>query len=188
MIARRVRQALLVSRDGVPCSCLLVLLFTLCGHSLATVTVQAHLTDPTGAAVPISFVQFDLMNCGFNIPAVVQAPVRPPVSFVQRTVRMRPVAGVVSGTIYGNDEISCGGVQSSLWHVTAYSDSNTPIVCKNGVLSSHLSTAKIPTTESGESMTLPKLCPTPLQNTEKDCTRLHARQMLSTCKCNHSVG
>src|SRR6266566_5653466 len=30
--------------------------------------------------------------------------------------------------------------------------------------------------------------PTPLQNTEKDCTRLHARQMLSACKCNHSVG
>ena len=35
---------------------------------------------------------------------------------------------------------------------------------------------------------LPKLCPTPLQNTEKDYTRLHARQMLSACKCNHSVG
>jgi len=57
----------------------------------------------------------------------------------QRTVRMRPVAGVVSGTIYGNDEISCGGVASSLWHVTAYSDSNTPIrVQKWGIVISSL--------------------------------------------------
>jgi len=48
--------------------CLLVLLLTLCGKTLATVTVTAHLTDPTGSAVPISFVQFDLMNCGFKSP------------------------------------------------------------------------------------------------------------------------
>lgn len=37
-------------------------------------------------------------------------------------------AFVRRATIYGNDQITCGNVYSTLWHVTAYSDASTPIL------------------------------------------------------------
>lgn len=43
-------------------------------------------------------------------------------------IRPNPSTGLASGVIFGHDEIICGGSYSSLWHVTAYSDSVSPIL------------------------------------------------------------
>lgn len=48
---------------------------------------------------------------------------------VLKRIDIRPnvSTGLATGQIFGHDEISCGGSYSSLWHVTAYSDSVSPI-------------------------------------------------------------
>jgi hypothetical protein len=42
--------------------------------SFAKVVLDASFIDPTGATVPISFLVFDLRDCGYNIPQVPSAP------------------------------------------------------------------------------------------------------------------
>lgn len=103
---------------------LALLLLCLASMAHATVAVTAKLLDGSGHPIRISFLQFDLAHCGFNIPAIPSATA----SVVQKSFRMRAgVNGAVSGTVYGHDEIACGNSYSTLWHVTAFSDSNTKI-------------------------------------------------------------
>lgn len=93
--------------------------------SFANVQVTAHLTDPSGSPASVSFVRFELANCGFNVPAVPTSPL----SVVWKHLDIKPdkTTGIATGTIFGNDEILCGGSQSSLYHVTAFSDTNTAL-------------------------------------------------------------
>ena len=87
----------------------------------ATVTVNANLTLPTGAPANYAFLEFDLKNCGYNVPVVPGNPGAMVVTSVRFTKSQLPAA------IFGNNEITCGNVYSTLWHVTAYTDTNTPI-------------------------------------------------------------
>jgi hypothetical protein len=101
---------------------LLLLCFTSLAH--ATVAVTAKLLDGAGHPIKISFLQFDLAHCGFNVPAVPAATS----SIVQKSFKLRAgIDGTVTGTVYGHDEIACGNSYSTLWHVTAFSDSYTKI-------------------------------------------------------------
>lgn len=101
---------------------LLLLCFASLAH--ATVAVTAKLLDGSGHPVRISFLQFDLSHCGFNVPDVPSATS----SIVQKSFKLRAgVDGTVTGSVYGHDEIACGNSFSTLWHVTAFSDSNTKI-------------------------------------------------------------
>jgi hypothetical protein len=42
----------------------------------ATVSVTASLVDPTTAAVPYAYLEFDLQKCGYNIPQVPGTPLK----------------------------------------------------------------------------------------------------------------
>jgi hypothetical protein len=48
------------------------------------------------------------------------------VAIVQSQVNLAadPLTGMISGSVYGNDQISCGGTQSTEWLVTEYKSSN----------------------------------------------------------------
>ena len=89
--------------------------------AFSSVTVNATLRDPAGNAVKFAYLQFDLLYCGYNVPVV------PGVSslMVQKSIKF--TQSQLPGTIYGNDEITCGNSYSTLWHVTAYLDSSTPV-------------------------------------------------------------
>jgi len=99
-----------------------LLLFSL--PSLATVTVNVSMVDAEGNALPFSFVKFQLNYCGNNIPDVPGSGSG--VTVLQKSYSF--TAAQLPATIYANNEISCGGNYSTLWHVTAYLDANTPLV------------------------------------------------------------
>jgi hypothetical protein len=42
----------------------------------------------------------------------------------QFDMRADPRTGIISGSIYGNNEILCGNVESTQWLVTQYKSSN----------------------------------------------------------------
>jgi hypothetical protein len=87
----------------------------------ATVSVSVNVksvatTVPTQAIT----VRFLLQNCNGNVPRIVGTGV-----IVQQSYDFKPsAAGLVTGTIYGNDEIDCGGYQTSTYSV---------LYLKNGV-------------------------------------------------------
>lgn len=89
----------------------------------ASTTVNATLIGPDGNPAPYAYLQFDLKYAGYNICSVPSVPG----SMVVKSKRFTP--SQLPGTLYGNDEIRCGGqdAYSTVWHVTAYADSNTPI-------------------------------------------------------------
>src|SRR5579872_4429843 len=62
-----------------------------------------------------------LNNCGFNLPIVPSKPG----AIVTKTITYLP--SQLPATVYGNEEISCGNVYSTVWHVTAYADAETPV-------------------------------------------------------------
>lgn len=88
----------------------------------ATVTVTASLVDPSGSTVPISFLRLQLRYCGFNIPDVPSVPNSIVLKQIDVPVAQLPIQ------IYANNEITCGNSYSTLWHITAFSDSRTPIL------------------------------------------------------------
>jgi hypothetical protein len=57
-------------------------------------------------------------NCGNNVPQVVGNPL----AIVSQQFDMRPnlTTGVISGTVYGSNQILCGNVFSTQWLVTEY--------------------------------------------------------------------
>ena len=55
-------------------------------------------------------------------PGGIPAGTPVPICFVRFPLCQLPI------TIYANNEITCGNSYSTLWHITAYSDSRTPIL------------------------------------------------------------
>jgi hypothetical protein len=66
-------------------------------------------------------LHFQLWNCGNNVPQVVGAS--QVVVGAQFDLRANSTTGLISGWVYGNNQISCGNVQSSQWLVTEYKNS-----------------------------------------------------------------
>lgn len=100
-------------------TCFLVLALSLCAS--ATVSVNATFLSPSGQPVTIAYLTLDLENCGFNVPSIPGLPA----TMVQKHIQLRP--SQLPATIYGNNEITCGNSYSTLWHVTAWADSNTKL-------------------------------------------------------------
>lgn len=96
-------------------------LVALCASARATVTVNASLTDAQGNAQQYAFLKLHLNYCGYNVPEVAGGSY----SIVAKDLVLLP--SQLPATIYGNNEITCGNSYSTLWHVTAYLDSSTPI-------------------------------------------------------------
>ena len=59
-----------------------------------------------------------MWNCGINVPQVIGSAA----AVVQSQVNLKanPLTGLIAGSVYGNDQISCGGTQSTQWLVTEY--------------------------------------------------------------------
>jgi hypothetical protein len=79
------------------------------------VLVSATLLDGSGNPQTSARLHFQLWNCGNNVPQVVGAP--QVVVGAQFDIRANPTTELISGWIYGNNQISCGNVQSSQWLV-----------------------------------------------------------------------
>jgi hypothetical protein len=90
--------------------------------AFATATVTATFVGPNTQPLPFAYITLDLNYCGFNVPSVPTIPA----SIVQKHIVLRQ--SDLPATIYGNDEITCGNSYSTLWHVTAWSDQQTPLV------------------------------------------------------------
>lgn len=89
--------------------------------SVAYSSVNATLIDGTNTPVPIAYLQFELRDCGYNVPSVPGAPA----SMVQKMITLGP--SQLPANLIGNDEITCGNKYSTLWHVTAFDESDHPI-------------------------------------------------------------
>jgi hypothetical protein len=85
--------------------------FILCSGAFGQVAVTATLTDGTGTISRTAYLHFQLQNCGANIPV---EPGHPTV-VVQDSFDLRPSTpgSSISGSILGNDQISCGNVAST---------------------------------------------------------------------------
>ncbi len=99
----------------------LLLALLLAGTASATVTVNASFLNPDGTTNQYGFLKLDLYNCGFNVPSIPSSPG----SMVPKSIILTP--SQLPATVYANNEIACGNTYSSLWHVTAFADSNTPM-------------------------------------------------------------
>jgi hypothetical protein len=97
-----------------------ILLLAACS-AFASVAVSVNVRNIATTAPTTSItVRFQLQNCTGNIPRVISSGV-----IVQAQYDFKPdAAGLVTGTIYGNDEIDCGGYQNSVYAV---------IYLKNGI-------------------------------------------------------
>src|SRR5690348_7568385 len=91
---------------------------TVHGQTTPGVIVTGKLVDGQGNVLKNGYLHFELYNCGANVPQVVGAPN----AIVQQQFDMRPnpSTGLISGAIYGQDQILCGNVQSTQWAVTLY--------------------------------------------------------------------
>ena len=83
-------------------------------------TVNAILTDGQGNPLTTAYLHFQLWNCGANVPrtslnAIVQQ---------QFIICANPSTGLISGNIYGADQIFCGNINSTEWLVTQYKAGN----------------------------------------------------------------
>jgi len=103
---------------------LVVLLATILGHSQATpgVTVTATMTDGQGNIQKTGYLHWQLFNCGTNVPQVSGGT---PTTVVAQQFDMRPnpSTGLISGAVYGKNQIFCGNVTSTEWLVTTYKSS-----------------------------------------------------------------
>jgi len=63
-------------------------------------------------------LNFQLWNCGNNVPQVIGNSAA--IVTAQFTLYANQTTGLISGSVYGNDQISCGGIQSTEWLVTEY--------------------------------------------------------------------
>jgi hypothetical protein len=82
-----------------------------------TANISANLNNlASGVSGTNAFMRFRLQNCGTFNPEI------PGVSVVlafQQDFRANS-AGAVTGTIYGNDQITCGGLHSTVYEVSYY--------------------------------------------------------------------
>jgi hypothetical protein len=98
-----------------------LVLLALAASAGATVSVNATLTDAQGNPQQYAFLKLHLNYCGYNVPVVTGGGL----SIVAKDLVLLP--SQLPATIYANNEITCGNSYSTLWHVTAYLDSSTPI-------------------------------------------------------------
>jgi len=100
-------------------------LAAVCALSLAAlgqgVTVTATLTDGQGIPQKTSYLHWQLWNCGNNVPQIIGQPYA--MVAQQFDMRANPTTGVISGSVYGNDQIECGNVLSTQWIVTEFKSS-----------------------------------------------------------------
>jgi hypothetical protein len=61
-------------------------------------------------------------NCGNNVPQVGGNPLA--IVAQQFDVRANPTTGLITGSVYGNNQILCGNVLSTQWLVTEYITAN----------------------------------------------------------------
>jgi hypothetical protein len=99
----------------------LLLPLALLASAQASVSINATLTDQQGNPVPFAFLEVQLVNCGAYVPAVPGGPL----SIVAKTQKFTP--SQLPATIYANNEITCGNAYSTLYHITAWADSNTKL-------------------------------------------------------------
>lgn len=85
------------------------------------VTVTATLTDGQGIPQKTSYLHWQLWNCGNNVPQIIGQPYA--MVAQQFDMRANPTTGVISGSVYGNDQIECGNVLSTQWIVTEFKSS-----------------------------------------------------------------
>jgi hypothetical protein len=82
-----------------------------------TSNVSANLNNlASGASGTNAFVRFRLQNCGTYNPQITGTSV---ILAYQQDFRANS-SGIASGVIYGNDKISCGGVQPTVYEVSFY--------------------------------------------------------------------
>jgi hypothetical protein len=82
------------------------------------VAVTATLINGQGQTIKTAYLHFELWNCGLNVPQVIGAPLTVVTS--QFDLHANPTTGLISGSVFGNNQILCGGVQSTEWLVTQY--------------------------------------------------------------------
>src|SRR6266568_4618682 len=113
---------MLLLKRAIQCAVLLAA----CGIRLFAqgpgIVVTATLVDGQGNVQTSAYLHFQLWNCGTNVPQIIgnsQAVVAQ-----QFDMRPNPASGLISGVIFGNKQIACGGIQSTQWLVTQYKASN----------------------------------------------------------------
>lgn len=70
--------------------------------------VSALPTDGQGNIQKSAYLQFQLWNCGNNIAQVYGNP--SVIVQQQFVIRANSTTGLISGMIYGNNQISCGNI------------------------------------------------------------------------------
>lgn len=90
----------------------------------AQVAVSGHLVDAGGSAIPNSYVRFQLTGCGGNIPRVNGSftLVKSYKDFVPD-----PSTGLISGTLFANDTITCGSTPSSTKWIVTFTANNIAV-------------------------------------------------------------
>lgn len=89
------------------------------------VTVTASLFDGQGNIQKTSYLHFELWNCGDNVPQLSEGTGAIVAS--QFDMRANPTTGIISGAIYGSDQIFCATQNSTEWLVTEFKASNAPV-------------------------------------------------------------
>lgn len=75
----------------------------------STIALTGHVSDASGGIAPGMAVKFELYNCGANFPRVPGS-----FSIAKQTFTLTPDnTGLLTGTIFPNDRIVCGGVTGS---------------------------------------------------------------------------
>jgi hypothetical protein len=78
-------------------------------------------------------LHWELWNCGNNVPQVVGNPFA--IVSQQFDMRANLTIGVISGAVYGSNQILCGNVFSNQWLVTEYRSGTVygqnQIICGN---------------------------------------------------------
>lgn len=86
------------------------------------VLVSATLTDGQGQILKNAYLHFQLWNCGPNTPQIIGNPT----AIVQQQfdIHADQTTGLISGSIFGNNQIACGNVLSTQWLITNYKATN----------------------------------------------------------------
>jgi hypothetical protein len=104
-------------------SAITLLTLGVCAYAQAPgVTVTATLTDGQGNIQKTGYLHFELWNCGNNVPQVQGNAFA--IVAQQFDMRPNPTTGLIAGSVYGQDQILCGNVNSTQWLVTEYKASN----------------------------------------------------------------
>ena len=85
--------------------------------------VSWEMLDGSGNPIRTAYLTFSLWNCGGQIAEVIGFPS----AIVQQQFTMHANgAGLVTGSVFGNNQISCGNVQSTEWIVQQFKATNQP--------------------------------------------------------------